>query len=85
MYKYRIRDQIVPAENTVAIFGCYLDLVEHTKENLADKYGDCIINVYISTPTYQEIYTRMILASEFGNFAEGSEIIDHKEGLTLFL
>jgi hypothetical protein len=65
--------------------GCYLDLIKRTKGKLADSYGDGIVNIYIPSHTYGAIYKKLVAASEFDNFAEGSEILDHRQGLTSFL
>ena len=52
---------------------------------MKDSYGKDVINVYIPTVTYAEIYKKMVNASEFTAFAEGGEIVDHSQGLTSFL
>jgi hypothetical protein len=83
-FSYAFQGQTV-SSHTLAVFGCYLDMHERTKGKLKDSYARNVVNIYIPTETYSEIYKRMVRASEFDAFAQGNEIIDHAQGLTSFL
>ena len=81
---YNFKGQIVHS-NTIAVFGCFLDVHERTKGKLKDSYAKTVVNVYIPTNIYSTIHKNMVNASEFDQFAQGTEIIDHAQGLTSFL
>jgi hypothetical protein len=83
-FDYELDGKIVSVTG-MAVHGCYLDLNARTKGKLVSSYGHSTVNVYIPTDTFQHIYNGMVGASEFDQFCDGKEIVDHQQGLTSFL
>ena len=52
---------------------------------LVDSYRKTLVNMSIATNTYKAIHQTMLERVDFNSFADGSEITDHKQGLTSIL
>ena len=84
-FEYEHLGSKIPSSTPLGVMNCYLDLTPRTKGKLKDSYGQSLVNMYVPTVTFAALHVKMTELSEVTSFAEGGEIVDHKQGLTSFL